>query len=405
MKKTRLSVLLLCLSLPGLSQQTPAFTWEAKLPAPDTTGFYHIALTPAVSARAYCNGLWDIRIYAGKQEVPYVLYSDFTGQQPPFVFQPLPVVDRSPGLLVFENKNRRTLDYFDIVYKNSGVRKQMQVNGSDDGQVWYGVTEQFLFDPSSGDAATSVTSRQRIQIPPSNYAYYRLRVSDTLHAPLLIEQIGVSEFPSKPAAYTAIPGVQFAPAKAARDKESAYLIDLRGSYPADRLTLRISAPALYHRQAMLQRKQPHATIASFTLSSESPSIIELPRAAYDSLYLVVLNGDSPPLAINGVEVLQKNHYLVALLEKGKTYRLCGGAPTSAPPQYDLQFFRERLNDFVVKVMEPATPALLPQTTPPISASGFFNSRWWIWAGILLIIGLLGLIVPRLVREIKDQNTP
>lgn len=405
MKKASLSVWLLCLSLQGFAQEPPAFTWQAKLPVPDSTGFYHIALTPAVSRMAYRDGRWDIRIYTQKQEVPYVLYSDFSGSQPPSVFQPLPVINQSPGMLVFANKSRRTLDCFDIVYKNSRVRKTIQVNGSDDGQQWYGVTEQFLFDPSAGDAGTGVTSIQRIQIPRSNYAFYRLRISDTVHAPLLIEQIGIPEFPTRPPAYTAIPGVRMTPVKAARPKESAYLIDLQGIYPADRLTLKISSPALYHRRALLQQNSTRTTVTSFTLSSETPATIELPRTGYDSLYLVVLNEDSPPLTISGVEVMQKNHYLVARLEKGKTYVLCGGAPAAVPPQYDLQFFKERLNDFVVEVMTPAAPTLLAQTAPPTPAAGFFNSRWWIWAGILLIIAVLGLLVPRLVRDIKDQNTP
>lgn len=405
MKKTRLSILLLGLSLQGFAQKMPAFTWRAALPVTDSSGYYHIALPAAVSAKAFHPHGWDVRILEGTNEIPYVHYESITGPRRAD-FRPLPITEQSGSMLTFENKEQRSLNRFEIVYKNSAVRKNLTVTGSNNGADWYGVTEEFTFNPSVGEpfGSDGHSSRQVVQIPASNYIYYRLRIHDTIYAPLFIEQIGLSEYPVVLPRYAAIAGVKLTPVKTKVPKESTWLLDLGGAYPAERLVFQIDAPALYHRQAMVLKNAQKTVVAQFTLSSDAPLVYDINLAKYDSLYLTVRNEDSQPLKISGVEVLQRNNYLVAHLEKGKTYFLQGGAPDAVPPQYDLEHFKSRLNSFALQVLSPTAPETIAIAETPTPSTSFFDSQWWIWAGILLIVGLLGVIVLRIVRDLRDQNT-
>ncbi len=97
-KSCRISLLFLCSAWSAVGQEKPGFTWEAALPRVTTPGFYQIPITPAIAARAYRNGEWDIRVYGDSAEIPYLVTQFFeVVASGDFKAYPMPKMESVPG--------------------------------------------------------------------------------------------------------------------------------------------------------------------------------------------------------------------------------------------------------------------------------------------------------------------
>lgn len=404
MKKNWISAIILCCNLHVFAQQAQDFSWKAKLPVPDTTGYYHIAITPALSARAYQAGNWDIRIFSGETEIPYVLNQDFLEDKNTNTFKSfsMPLLEVKPNAattVIFELLLQKPLSEFQLRYTNTTVRKQAQLTASNDKVIWYALREPFLLDPS---AAITVEGKatlleETIAIPASSFRYYKLVLNDSASAPLQINCVGHRRIPQLFPAHTAIPGVTMKLLPGKDRREDRYLIDLHDNYPLTHLTIRVKAPLMYHRSATLS-----APVQHFILSSETPmtQVTLQERGMYDSIWLNISNGDNPPLELDKVEAWQNTYYLIAHLEKGKTYSLKGGAPGMQIPRYDAEHFREVYASLAQHMMQPEPPVMI---TKVVTSPTFFNSRWWVWAGIIFIVALLVMVVFRMLKDMAKEG--
>lgn len=411
MKKKWISAIILFCNLQTFAQQAMDFSWEAKLPVPDTTGYYHIAITPAVSARAYQMGKWDVRIFADKTEVPYVLNQDFLQDKNTNTFHAfsmeLPEVKpNATTTVIFEQPLPKPLAEFGLRYTNTTVRKKVQLTVSADKVTWYALRDPFLLDPSSAVKVDEEGTllEETINIPTSGYRYYKLVMDDSTSAPLQINGVGYRSIPQLFPTHTVVPGVTVNMLPGKNRREDQYLIVLHDKYPLTHLTIGVKAPSMYHRNATLSTviQTFSSRWSEFTLSSKEPlRQIVLPQpGTYDSIYLNIFNGDNPPLELGEIKAWQNTYYLIAYLEKGKAYVLKGGAPRMEIPQYDVTHFRQVYESQAQHMMEPAPPVMKVTSEPAITAT-FFNSQWWVWGGIMFIIVLLSLIVVRMIRDMKS----
>ena len=151
-RRNKYLLLLLLLVAGRVTAQQPAaaFTWQAPLPPVAQSGFYHIALTPAVAAKLNNSAVPNFRIYQADKEVPYLLQEQVGGYDVAS-FEPFDVTDNvrlagKSSTIVFHNAKGYTLDHFEIVFKNAQVIKTMRISGSNDKENWYGVTDTFVFD-------------------------------------------------------------------------------------------------------------------------------------------------------------------------------------------------------------------------------------------------------------------
>lgn len=409
MIKKWISVIILCSSLNAFGQQD--FSWEAKLPVPDTTGYYHIAITPAVSARAYRAGNWDLRIFSGTKEVPYVLNQDFLKDNNTNSFKAfgMPLLEVKPNVattVIFEQGMQKSLSEFGLRYTNTTVRKKIVLTASNDKVTWYALREPFLLDPASA-VLIGTLREETISIPTSSFRYYKLVINDSASAPLQINCVGYRSIPQLFPTHTEVPVVTWKLLPGKDRKEDKYLIDLHDSYPVSHLIVKVKAPVMYHRNAKLTApvQSFERTLSEFTLSSEVPGLkVILPsQQTYDSIYLTIPNGDNPPLELEEVTVWQHTYYLIAYLEKGKEYALKGGDVRLSIPKYDVEHFKEVYASLAQHMIQPEAPVLKMKPVAEASAT-FFNSKWWVWAGIGFIIVLLGFVVIRMMRDLKKDTS-
>jgi hypothetical protein len=370
---------------PAIAQQ------QAALPAITNNGFYNIALTPDIVAASTGNHFSDVRIYEGMAEVPYLLREesntyDFRAFQ---ILENKQVI-RGTSTLLFSNETGLKLDHFEIIVKNTRVKKKISISGSNDKKTWYAVTEEEYFNPETATTDSSGTALiSTIHIPVTDYHYYRLLINDSTTAPLNFIKLGRYNIISREVSYLPIPSPKLIKNK----------LQFDASYLINKLSFTITAPALYHRQATLSTAS--GPVQQFTLVSGQPAEVVLDNAVKgNEFYLFIDNEDNPPLQISTINAWQANVYLTAYLEKGKTYILKVGDSTLSIPKYDLSYFTD-----TVKADIPVLHAgkLTRNINAPEIVYTFFKNRYWIWAGIIGINILLGTLAFFMFREMERKK--
>lgn len=413
---------LLCL-LAGYAQvsvaqeQVPRFTWEAPVPAPTQSGFYRVAIGPAISAGAAKATLQDLRLYRDGQQQPYILQQE--GFYDTTRFQSLEIMERqhTPEQLTTitfrgpeEGREGHTLlDQLVLQVKNTGVRKLLRVSGSNDGKEWYAISGWLLFDP---EAVQGTVGDQHVnfRLPATDYTWYQLQVNDSASAPLYIEKIGRFLISTRPADYIPNPTPKVTKITGQNAQESIFRIDTDAPYVTDKISIEISAPTLYRRPVVVAVASVNPDIKGgisyeplthFTLRPGQTTIHLPAPVKQQQLYLLITDGDSPPLQIGRVHTFQQITYLVAYLEKGGTYQLKGGDAALAAPVYDLTYF----TDSLPAQMPVLLPGMLVRTGGKEAAptATVFQSKRWIWIGLIGVITLLAVISLRMLREMKQRG--
>ncbi|KAA5544065.1 hypothetical protein [Adhaeribacter rhizoryzae] len=389
------------------------FQYQAALPPVPASGFYKIALTPAVGAHLKTD-FSDIRLYdTAHREVPYILEREKPVQTRK-LFREYEVVQKTlmPGgntTLILRNPSRSKINNISLLIKNTNVRKKASLSGSNDAQTWYGLEDQYFLHSLYSQAATARVNL--LNFPLSDYEYYRLIINDSTSAPLNILSAGYYDTFSENGKYTAVPHVQFSQTDSADLKQTFIFFKTPVPVHADKLLFTITNPTYYVREATLyagqfrkkRRRKTYKTsepVATFRLQSDQENTFTLNNFKSDDFYLVINNQDNPPLQLKNIQFYFLNTYLVASLQKNHSYHLAFGNEEVFPPNYDLAYFKDSIPGNLPLI----TPTRLkPLATPnaPKTATIFTNSNI-IWVAIILVIGLLGFMTYRMLQETSKK---
>lgn len=391
--------------------QAQSFKMQASVGPVGSPGAYRISLPPNVVGRLNTD-LTDIRLFDDKQrEVPYQL----TRRQPDQSAKQvdLEIVSRTslPGkttTLVLRNRQRSRLRAIKLTLKNTDSRKLGQLSGSTDAQTWYALRDAIPLDPAP--ATTQTTAGLHLEIPTSDYEYYRLVVGDSLSDPLNMLRASYDATTVSPGTYTAIDRLSFTQ-RDSNDHQTYLRITRSNPARFDRVQLEVSTTGPFSRNAIIgqyrtRKRRRNRTeryfeiIGEFRLSSTDSNLVYLPGGLIASeLYVIIDNQDSPPLPVRAVRGFQTTTYLTANLAAGTEYQLRFSANNVTPPAYDLAAFKEL----------PPNPAVLGVTNiRPVSAVvgdawGLAAQPWLIWVGLGLVLALLGYFSVRMLREMGGQK--
>jgi hypothetical protein len=254
----------------------------------------------------------------------------------------------------------------------------------------------------------SASHSQRINFPPGNYKYFRLTIYNGKKEPLNILSVRSSSGSSP----FDIPGfivINPSPVFSQTDSGGYSLIKITNIRPfhITKIKLSMKGSLFYKRQVKLFTEiKPglietwsSESLASFTMSSDDFSGYTISLLKSAIFYLLIENGDNPPLKIASISTEQINRRVIAQLEKGKTYSLLLDNPAATAPDYDLQHFRERITDIIpIKIQ---SIIALPQ--PETVAAKKQADKWWIWPVIILVVLLLAILAWKLTTDIKRQK--
>ncbi|WP_341841422.1 hypothetical protein [Chitinophaga caseinilytica] len=411
-KSCRINLFLLGCAMSASAQDSARFTWEAKLPKVDSFFFYRIPITPALSAKAFRGGEWDIRIFGDAGEVPYLLERKYRViSEGNFIAYATPKLESVPGketVIVFEPKPQMSLKSFGLRYSNTDVEKTAVLTGSNDGVQWYAIRPEFLLSPATAIPVKGKETivEQTIGMPVSGYRYFKLVINDSASAPLHFNCVGFRNKPQLVEEKIKAADVELVLMDGKDRRTDRFLLTLPAALPVREVTIPISQPAMYRRDVQLlsiENGAEHLLTTAVLYSEDSVNVIEMgPNTVFDSLVLKVENGDNLPLVPGSAGIWQDAYMLITKLEPGN-YTLRGGAAGMRAPKYDAEFFRFAYHEQAGRDLVPEAPVTIDRPQPVPAAASVFTSRWWIWLGIVVVIGVLALVVRGLLRDMKKEK--
>lgn len=408
MKKTLLLLTACLLTIPVIHAQS--FRFRASVDAVSQSGFHRIALPPNVVGRLN-DDLTDVRLYdAQDREVPYRLTRQQPAQATPFAEYELISRQITPNVnttLVIRKPGPTRINSLGVVMANTSVRKNARLSGSADAQTWYAIDNAIRLGPSPYSANT--TDTQLLRFPLTDYAYYRLEISDSTSAPLNILRVGNYTSTALAGLYSPIPDVAVSQRDSSNQRS---YVHLTRNTPArfDKLVLLVPTDTPYRRQAEVQQRitqrgkrgRPTSrfeTIRTFELSSADSNVVYLPGLNTRDLYLVITNDDSPPLAVRTIRAYQLTTYLLANLTAGQTYHLNFSASNVPAPRYDQAPFQAGLSERLPIV---GVNSLTNLTADEPGETLFFQDSCVIWLALGLVLVLIGFGSYRMLREMNKD---
>lgn len=404
--RRRVDTILLC----GLIAHAAAAQslWRAAVPPVERAGLHAVVLSSELIGVSRTD-LGDLRLLDSTgRTIPFVLQrssaSPVGARFVPYALLRNEVLSKST-VVELERPSDRQLDDLHIWIRPVDVEKHIRITGSDDRQRWYMVKDDHVVSQGArGDPPHQVLL---VQLPRSDYRFFRISLNDSLTGPMQILGVGHFAEETTSSRYSVAP-IQW------EQRDSAATTHLRitapHTIPVERIVFAVRDTAPFHRpgrmlaiRAMLQRNgrrertdYAEETIASFTLASDLPFVIDLPGTREDTFELAIDNGDDRPLQFSNVQVLQVEHLLLANLEPGMRYSLTTGDVALSPPDFDMAHFVDDL-PAPLDTLAPGSLQPLPRSAdaPPL----LDPSKWWIWIFIVAMMVGMGLMAMRMLRKV------
>jgi hypothetical protein len=408
------------------------FHWESPVDAVAEDGYYRILLQPDVTSKLQTN-FSDVRLYdSDSVETPYLIYKD-EATQGVDRFVTYQIVDKqySSGCcshITVKNDLGNAIDHIVLEVNNAQAKREMTLTASYDGVHFFALVDNFSVASfntyNKGERRT--TSLLRFDFPLTDYTYYRFNFDDwhwwwhDYHQPIFIVRAGYVEPTFIPEECLEIPRPIIVQSDSAKKKQSYIRISFADSQYVDHLRFSIVArnkSGDYYRAASLyelvevtkdsvtKEEEEERFIASTILSSVNTNEINLGRFRVKNLLLRINNDDNQPLILDTVSAFQVKHYLVADLEKKKSYFIRFGNDSIAAPVYDLAYFKNKIpaKPPVIKSGKRTAIAATPNKKSAEAATDVFKDPKIIWGAIGLVILLLGFMTVRMLKEMKAKE--
>jgi len=386
----------------GTLSAQESFRFNAEIGKVPADGFYRIRLEPALIAKAKSN-LADIRIVDDhKSFVPYV--SQVSLPETKATFSSLPILENqqttdSTTSLLIQNKDRKLLQSIWLNLKNANVLRSADLSGSDDLKKWYAIEEGLILQNTFSESKDQ--HFQAIHFPSSNYRYFRLLINNKGKNPLNIIAAGDFSAYQKSSLFDKIPSLSWSIRDSA-DKCTYVKLNLIDNFKLDRLKLSVTEPKFYKRSIEIYELNTAGKIflTSAELSSESQNEVSLTDKV-KHYEIKVINGDNPPLKISNVEAWQLSSYIMAYLQKGKTYSILCGDSKAQTPDYDLHFFTDNALKNLTDIKHQSLTRNPMFKIPAVKTSKDFT--YLLWTAMALAVILLSLLTRKMLNEMSLKN--
>lgn len=406
-------IALLCLFGEAKSQNRE---YSAELPEISASGFYKIALSPALISKTGSK-FNRIRVYDGKSEIPYLI-KKYPLSTTIARFHRLPILEKirqdSLESIMFGNPDSVKLTNVQVTIKRAWASKKIKVSGSSDGKIWYVVRSQFLMNLADGVANNNeVNINYTLDLPLTNYKFYKIECNNKDDLAVNILSIGYFSDDKTLASPIQLPQPDIEIIKTKDLSTNLFSITFHEAYLINRLVFTIGRPHLFHRNARLYRQSPlkdstrkqmhdklnKVPFTNFILSSkDSLNAIELDDVYSKRLFVLVENQNNPSLDIKAVRGYYHPYYIKIYLEKGKNYALHIGSESLLSPVYDLSNF-DNSSDDQIQELVPKTliERQITATAPP---KPFFENKIWLNAGLLFVALILAYVCMRMIQDMK-----
>lgn len=388
-----------------VNAQQQSFKFKASVDSVSASQFYKIPLGPSITSKCLPS-LQDIRIIDenGKQ-VAYILKQE-QGVETKSLFTPFPIIsnkkenDKQVHVTV-ENKQANPIVKLWVITSNTDAQRLVDVTGSNNQKDWFIIKEKLPFNNAISTKET--TSAYAIDLPLSGYKYYQIVFIGKDVLPPNILSVGVYSNDYVSAKYVDNPKPIFLQ-KDSSDKHTYVELQLDAPQQIDELSITISGVKFYKRLMSvysIDNKQ-QIFVQNNNVSSDASLTFPINTHAR-KLLLVIDNEDNQPLKIDSVVTRQLRKYLLTYLEANKQYTLQFGDSSALVPKYDLDFFKDSIDDSKTATAAIGIIEITPQANTSTPAKN--NTKvWLIWIAIGTVLVVLLLMVKNMLQQLQKKDS-
>lgn len=390
------------------TSEAQQFRYEAKVDAVDSDGFYKIELNPQIVSRLNKSHS-DLRIVDDEQkQVAYINPpSKWTCVVKPYIV-PYTVLEKkifpdSISYIIIHNENKATISSFNLQITNADVCKQFSISGCNDYKKgsakinWFVVKNSVeLAEFKNNDANTTI---KQIDFPASNYEYYKIEMNDRKSKPLNILKCLHEEWLEESKEYIPIEPKRITISDSVKTKATWIEVLFDKKYEFDRVAFQVKSPKYFQRTIKQYENSTQGSRWREWEIKTGDSLFELPRLKTNRLLFSIENNDNPPLNFSFLQFRWRKTFIVAYLEKSKSYQLKFGNDSTGFPSYDLKYF-EKLIPHQLAILKIGDIHEIKNVAAKANKKPytFFTDKKFIWVAIAFIILLLGTVTFKMLKE-------
>lgn len=394
MKFNNISISILCVVFSFLSfAKNETYQYTAKLNNVVQDTVYKIQLTPMLLSIAN-NDLSDVRIYNNKnQQIPFVFYNSTNRRTDKFIsIKPTVSNQNKKTIVTINNTEKKLYSGFTLLVANADVHKNCKIEGSNDNQKWFVISEFISLD-LIGENGKGYNFYE-IKFPSINYSIIKITIDDSLSAPINIKDVGIFQYQEATnKMYDDVSNYQSTATENAKNNTTEIKVKSIHKLNIDKIEFHITSPRLYNRvvtiykNVEIQRKNKIITervdLYSFILSSNTSNIFENTNISENEFTIEIKNDDNLPLLLDKISFYQEQKFIIAELSKNNQYTITAGDKSLQTPNYDLNYFSDYANQNLPALSIENEKVQNTTSDKNVAQLPFYQQKIFLWMSIIL----------------------
>ena len=370
--------------------------------------WHKIELPNAIFSEVQTN-LADIRVFGvtvkDTIEAPYVLKQLVTENET--VSVPFKMRNKSHNAngyyYTFKTNDSQEINQLFLDFKKNNFDWKIKLEASENHKEWFTIVDDYRIMAIKNESVNYQFTK--VIFPKSKYTYYRLLVK-TPEDPKLTR----SRFNFKTIKKGKLQKYTIANSSKNNDKKikkTTVYIELDTVVAINQLQVNIANTTDYYRHYTLSYLsnrfktekgwiENYTRITSGVLNSIADNNIQFNSAFSKKLKLEIDNQDNAPLEIASYNCLGYVYQLTVRFDKKADYFLVNGRKNDRSPNYDIVKFNTKIpQDATLLTLRKAVVIEKPAVA---HVNALFENKIWLWAIMLVIIGLLGWFSVKMMKE-------
>jgi len=318
------------------------------------------------------------------------------------------VIPKNKTTLIFENPKTSIAEIV-LYITNSDVTKPYSISGSNDLKEWFGLVNNSLLGGLENNQATSVF--KTIPLPLTSYRYLKINFNDKKTLPINVLKIGFfTNKTSNPKTEELFPkNIQIT--QFSSPKNTRIQVNFHNPQVVNQISFNITNPNLFQRNARIYVTKKKAMnhkagtfpeiMTNFELNSNQKNSFSIPQLFEKEFFIEIENQDNQPLTLAKIRFFQNQVAVIADLKANAKYTIATGNPKLWSPEYDLENFRDSIDNNLPETKIYDIKHAVSQKTNARDKS-FWQQSWFMW----LCIGLGGMAIlyftTHLVKDMKNN---
>lgn len=375
----------------------------------NSTETWHSILLPNAVFSTVKQDLSDIRIYGITSkndtiEAPYILKINSEKVQSKMISYE--ILNSSKTIkgqyFTIQTDGKDAINEIELNFDETNFDWKIKLEGSQNQNDWFTILDNYRILSINNEMTFFMFTQ--LYFSKSKYKYFRIFVDTSKDLKLksvnIISQILTEgQYVEYEVFDTAIRN---------DNKITEIEIDLKHKLPVKFLNILINNSFDYYRPFKIEYlvdsiktekgwKYNYARLNNGIFHSFSPNNIKLIGSPISNKFKVTIyNADNQPLNITDILVKGYKHHLIARFTEDADYSLVYGNNTARLPNYDIKTFENTIPVNLQSLVLGEQQSI--QQPKDVKGSALFESKYWLWAVMIVIIILLGGFTLKMMKK-------